>query len=256
MFAGWVRHVYVVTDGQVPSWLDTTNSRLTVVDHREIFGSVGRLPTFNSHAIEARLHHIPGLSDNYLYLNDDVFFGRPVQPRTFFSGNGLAHFFLSPAKLGIGPTGAFDRPVMSGGKNNRELLFKAFDRIPTNKFRHVPHPQRRDVLLDLEERFRAEFEETAGHQFRDPADLSAAASLHHYYAYLTGRAVEANLKYFYVDVAAPAAPSQLRKILGRREFDTFCLNDHDSSGLDRLAQQRMIGDFLDRYFPLPSIFEK
>ena len=42
------------------AWLDTDNPRITVVDHRELFGDRGRLPTFNSHAIESQLHHIPG----------------------------------------------------------------------------------------------------------------------------------------------------------------------------------------------------
>ena len=76
----WVRHVYLVTDDQVPTWLDTDNARITLVTHRELFEDRGRLPTFNSHAIESQLHHIAGLSEHFLYLNDDVFFGRPVDP--------------------------------------------------------------------------------------------------------------------------------------------------------------------------------
>jgi hypothetical protein len=256
MYAGWVRHVYLVTDRQVPAWLDTSNPRLTVIDHRDLFADRGRLPTFNSHAIESQLHHIPGLSEHYLYLNDDVFFGRPVAPEKFFAGNGLAHFFPSTAKIGLGLTGSFDRPVMSGAKNNRDLLFKAFDRTPTNKFKHVPISQRRDVLLELEERFGEEFAETARHQFRDPSDLAIASSLHHYYAFLTGRAVEGRIRYFYADIAAPETAGRLRRMLRTRDYDAFCLNDHDSSGLDPLEQQRMLHRFLSEYFPLPSSFEK
>jgi hypothetical protein len=256
MYADWVRHVYLVTDQQVPSWLDTSNPRVTVVDHRELFGNRGRLPTFNSHAIESQLHHIPGLSDHYLYLNDDVFFGRPVEPEKFFAGNGLAYFFPSTAKVGLGGTGAFDRPVMSGAKNNRDLIFKAFDRVLTNKFKHVPIAQRRDVLLELEERYATEFAETARHQFRDPSDLSIAASLHHYYAYLTGRATAGGIRYFYADIAAPQTARRLRRLLATRDSDVFCLNDHDSSGVDLRVQHRMLHDFLRSYFPLASSFER
>jgi hypothetical protein len=255
-YAGWVRHVYLVTDQQVPAWLDTSNPRITVVDHRDLFAGRGRLPTFNSHAIESQLHHIRGLSDHYLYLNDDVFFGRPVGPERFFAGNGLAYFFPSTAKLGLGATGSFDRPVMSGGKNNRDLVHKAFDRTITNKFKHVPITQRRDVLLDLEERYPDEFAETARHQFRDPTDISIASSLHHYHAFLTGRAVEGRLRYFYADIGAPETPRRLRRLLRSRDHEVFCLNDHDSSGLDAVVQNRMLHDFLDSYFPLPSSFEK
>ena len=63
-FAPWIGHIYLVTDDQIPSWLDHTHPDLTVVPHREIFGTTGVLPTFNSHAIEAMLHRIPGLSEH------------------------------------------------------------------------------------------------------------------------------------------------------------------------------------------------
>jgi hypothetical protein len=256
MYAGWVRHVYLVTDDQVPPWLDTTHPKLTVVSHRELFGDRGKLPTFNSHAIESQLHRIPGLSDHFLYLNDDFFFGRPVEPKLFFHGNGMARFFPSSAKLGLGPTGAFDRPVMSGGKNNRELLHKAFDRTVTNKFKHVPQSLLREVMFEMEERFADTFEATASHQFRNPADLSVVSSLHHHYAYLRGRAVEGDLRYLYADIAAPNTAQRLERLLRRRDFDTFCLNDHDTSGIDPVEQQRMLHHFLSSYFPLPSSFEK
>jgi hypothetical protein len=256
MYAGWIRHVYLVTDQQVPEWLDTDNPRITVVDHRELFGSRGRLPTFNSHAIESQLHHIPGLSDHYLYLNDDVFFGRPVGPQKFFAANGLSYFFPSPAKIGLGDTGPFDRPVMSGAKNNRDLIHASFGRAMTSKFKHVPIAQRRDVLLELEERVADVFAETARHQFRDPGDIAIASSLHHYYAFLTGRAVEGRLRYFYTDIAAPQAAARLRRLLRTRDRDVMCLNDHDSSGIDPEIQHRMLQQFLEQYFPVPSAFEK
>jgi hypothetical protein len=34
------------------------------------------LPTFSSPAIEANLHRIAGLSEHFLYFNDDVFLGK------------------------------------------------------------------------------------------------------------------------------------------------------------------------------------
>jgi hypothetical protein len=256
MYAGWVRHVYLVTDDQVPTWLDTTNPRITVVSHRELFGDRGKLPTFNSHAIESQLHHVPGLSDHFLYLNDDFFFGRPVEPRLFFHGNGIARFFPSTAKLGLGGTGAFDRPVMSGGKNNRDVLFKEFDRTSTNKFKHVPQSLLKDLMCEMEERFAEQFAATASSQFRSPRDLSIPSSLHHHYAYLRGRAIEGTLRYMYADIAAPNTARRLERLLRSRDYDTFCLNDHDNSGVDPLEQQRMLHSFLERYFPLPSSFEK
>ena len=31
--APWVRHVYIVTNGQIPSWLNLDNPRMTLVSH-------------------------------------------------------------------------------------------------------------------------------------------------------------------------------------------------------------------------------
>ncbi|WP_404351016.1 stealth family protein [Phycicoccus jejuensis] len=256
MYADWVRHVYLVTDDQVPEWLDTDNPRVTVVSHRELFGDRGRLPTFNSHAIETQLHHIEGLSEQYLYLNDDVFFARPVSPTHFFVANGLSTFHMSKAKIGLGHPSAEDAPVMSAAKRNRDLLAGAYGVTIANKFWHVPHALRRSTMTDLEQRFADEFRATSCAQFRSPMDLSVAASLGHYYGYLTGRAVPGRLRYFYADIAKDDTPARLTGLLDERNFDVFCLNDHDSSGMDPAAQAKIVRNFLQAYFPLKSSFER
>ena len=33
-FAPWVRQIFVVTNGQIPSWLNLDNPRLTIVTHK------------------------------------------------------------------------------------------------------------------------------------------------------------------------------------------------------------------------------
>ena len=256
MYADWVRHIYLVTDDQVPSWLDTDNPRITVLSHREVFGDRGRLPTFNSHAIETQLHRIEGLSEHYLYLNDDVFFGRPVSPELFVHSNGLSKFFMSHAKIGVGHAGGGDMPVMSAAKNNRDVLSKTFDRAVSNKFKHVPHSLRRSVMADMEREFATQFEQTAASQFRHHEDVSVSAALHHYYGYATGRAVPASIRYFYADIARDDTQYRLSILLDKRSYDCFCLNDHDSSNVDPAVQARMMGDFLQSYFPLPSRFER
>ncbi len=256
MYADWIRHVYLVTDDQVPAWLDTSHPRLSVVSHRTLFGDRGRLPTFNSHAIESQLHHLRGLSEHFLYLNDDVFFGRPVTPEHFFTANGLTLFFVSKAKLGLGPPSVLDPPVMSAAKNNREIIEKSFGTLVTNKFKHVPHALRRSVLAEMESEFPEDFARTSRSQFRHPTDISVAAALHHYYAYATGRAVTGSLRYFYADIAREDTPDRLARLLRLRDYDVFCLNDHDSSRVDPEQQAAMIERFLKAYFPLPSSFEK
>ena len=86
-FANWVNHIYIITDGQTPKWLNLQNPRVSVISHSEIIPSE-YLPTFNSTAIEFWLHKIPNLSEYFLYANDDMFFGKPLTPNFFFDDNG------------------------------------------------------------------------------------------------------------------------------------------------------------------------
>ena len=84
-YAPWIRHIYLVTNGQVPAWLNTDHPRVSVVTHAEIFPNPEDLPTFSSPAIEAHLHRIPGVSRRFIYFNDDVMLGAPVWPDSFFT---------------------------------------------------------------------------------------------------------------------------------------------------------------------------
>lgn len=42
------------------------------------------LPTFNSHVFETFLWQIPGLSEHFIYLNDDMVLAHPIQPPRLF----------------------------------------------------------------------------------------------------------------------------------------------------------------------------
>eukprot|EP00981_Chlorochromonas_danica_P004547 scaffold912_cov187-Ochromonas_danica.AAC.25 len=94
-YAPWVRHIYLVTDNQLPYWLNLETGKLTVVSHETIFRNTSHLPVFSSPAIEANLHNIPGLSDYFIYFNDDVFLGAPALPEDFISLSGLQRFIMA-----------------------------------------------------------------------------------------------------------------------------------------------------------------
>ncbi|XP_012527636.1 N-acetylglucosamine-1-phosphotransferase subunits alpha/beta [Monomorium pharaonis] len=95
MYAPWVRHVYIVTNGQIPSWLDMDNPRVTLVTHEDIFLNKSDLPTFSSPAIESHIHRIPGVSDKFLYFNDDVMLGAEVWPEDFITQAGGQKVYLA-----------------------------------------------------------------------------------------------------------------------------------------------------------------
>jgi hypothetical protein len=253
-YAPWVRNIFLVTAGQRPAWLTTDFPGLRVVDHREIFSDPDALPTFNSHAIESQLHHIRGLSEHFLYLNDDVFLGRPVQPGHFFHPNGLTKFFMSKALIPPGTVTSEDLPVNAAGKNSRGLIAQQFGTVISQKMKHTPHALRRTVLAEIEQVHAQAHRSTQHSRFRSPHDVPIASSLHHYYAYHSARATVGELRYLYVDLADQLAGRRLDRLLALRNFDTFCINDTVVPD-DREAQARMVDTFLNSYFPVPSPFE-
>lgn len=89
-FVPWVNHIYIVTGfNQIPKWLNTNHPKITIVPHEQIFPS-GALPTFNATAIEMCIPNIPGLSEHFLLMNDDLFFNRKLLPSYFFDKKGRA----------------------------------------------------------------------------------------------------------------------------------------------------------------------
>ena len=83
-FAPWVNHVYFVTWGHYPQWLNIEHPKLTIVRHED-FIPEEYLPTFNSNVIELNMHRIESLSEKFVLFNDDIFLTNHVSERDFFS---------------------------------------------------------------------------------------------------------------------------------------------------------------------------
>ena len=124
-FAPWVRNIFIVTDRQVPDLQFSPISSVKIVDHTAIFSDYEHcLPTFSSRAIETMLWRIPGLSEHFIYFNDDCALIRSVTPEYFFQeGKSVcyAHWFslpvarllhaLKPKRNGHKPVGYKDGQV-------------------------------------------------------------------------------------------------------------------------------------------------
>ncbi|WP_167142041.1 stealth family protein [Canibacter zhoujuaniae] len=255
-YASWVNHIYIVTDQQIPSWLNTEHPKITVVDHKDIFSDRSKLPVFNSHAIESQLHHIAGLSEQYLYMNDDIVFMRPVEPSLFFTANGLSKYFPSNASLDIDEPSARDMPVLSAAKRNRRLLEEKYGRTVTNKFKHTPHPQLKSVLEQFEAENPELFAAVSASKFRHPEDYSIPSALYHYIAYAQGRAINsAAIKYGYLDIASADAEEKLASLSKHQKLDVLCLNDTATEPEQIAHVNAIMHDFLAERFPLKSSFE-
>jgi hypothetical protein len=257
LYAPWVRTIYLVTADQTPAWLNTDHPQIRVVSHKEIFKDPSALPTFNSHAIESQLHHIDGLSEHFLYFNDDVMLGREIFPQHFFLPNGLGKFYLSSALVPFGDPSPEDPPVAAAGKNNRRLIAERFGDTIFRKMKHVPHALHRSVLDEIEAEFPEEHRRTAASRFRSVTDVSVTSSLHHYYAFHTQRSFPGEgLVYRYCDVGKPNVERVLGRLLAERDAHVFCLNDTTSTEADVSRQQSLMSRFLDEYFPVPSPYER
>jgi len=253
MHAGWVRRVWIVTAGQVPAWLNLDNDRVRVVSHAEIFSDPSALPVFNSHAIESQLHHIADLSEHFLYLNDDFFFGRPVRPELFFHGNGIPKMMPSPIAIDLDLDTDCRNGASLAARQSREWLERTFDRSVTNRMQHTPHPHLKSALNDLEAAMPTDVDRVAHSRFRHRSDLSIPSELGHYYTYATDRAVSGSMAFQYVDFDSPLAEERMTALLAARGADCFCVNDVGGGSASPTPQR--LRQFLDDYFPVPSEFE-
>lgn len=84
-FAPWVHKIYFITYGHLPEWLNTKHSKLEIIKHTD-FIPEKYLPTFNVNPIEMNFHRIEGLSEQFVYFNDDMFIIKKVLPEDFFKG--------------------------------------------------------------------------------------------------------------------------------------------------------------------------
>lgn len=84
--ASWVNHIYFITFGHIPAWLNVQHPKLKVIKHADYIPQE-YLPTFNSRVIELHMHKIEGLSENFVYFNDDMFLIDKVKPEDFFKND-------------------------------------------------------------------------------------------------------------------------------------------------------------------------
>ena len=252
--APWVRQIFLVTDQQVPSWLNTEDPRITIVDHREIFPDDGRLPVFNSNAIISRLHHIEGLSEHFLYFNDDVMLTRPVLPQQFFTGAGLALVSPSNNRRPFVAPSVEHEPHLNLTANIRHLMLEATGRNVSRAIKHTPHPLLRSVLAELEEKFPEAYDRTTRSRFRHHDDV-VADQLHHYYAQAIGRAVPGSLGYLYLNVLDDSFLPVFNGFAEKRDRDAMCVNDAPVSGATPI-DDAFVQAFLDGMYPARSRFER
>ena len=245
LHAPWLRNIYLFTcRPQVPAWLRADHPRIRVVHHDETGAPPGMLPTFNSNVIESLFHRLPGMSEQFLYLNDDHFLCADTTPLDFLTRDGRIRIFGTVC-----------------GEHFRRRVYH-HQIISLGLLEHGP------FLIDRGEwaaMLQEEAKEVAAcqlHRFRQPDDLrlDRLYRWHMLTHCREGVVVEPcwrYLRYAIFHKIKPGAEHQRRALarIARRRPRFLCLNDDLGPHADDAVVQ-IVREFLDGLFPHPSSFEQ
>ena len=278
-FAPWVRTIHFVTWGHLPPWLDTAHPKLHIVRHEDYIPPEA-LPTFNSNALEVGLHRIPGLSERFVYFNDDMLLIAPTAREDFFVG-GRPRDMLAFQPVIANP----DNPVMSCILLNDSIVIsrhfrkRAVMRAHAGAVFHIGYPPMYWIYNLLETAFpqytgfytphgpapllRSSFEElwekepevltqTQRRRFRSREDVTQY--LFREWEKQKGNFYPANLHrdYAYLDVTSP--DGRWLDVIRRQKKKMVCIND-TSVPIDFPQLRDRVLAALDEILPEPSSFE-
>ncbi|WGE31757.1 stealth family protein [Actinobacillus genomosp. 2] len=252
-FMPWVRHVFIVTDNQRPKWLDGSyQDKITLISHQDIIDPE-YLPTFNSHVIEAFLHKIPNLSENFIYFNDDVFVARELQAEHFFQVNGIASIFISEKSLVKMREKGTITPTLSASERSIRLLNKYYNTNIDSPLVHTYIPLKKSMYELAWERYKQEILEFLPNKLRTNRDLNFANFLIPWLMYFEGKATSRMDICYYFNIRSPNAISLYRKLLLKKstgdEPHSFCANDFNSKKAIENYQEKLIL-MLSEYYKL------
>lgn len=183
-YASFVKNIYIITDDQTPNFLKKQNSypNVKLISHKEIFkGYESFLPTFNSRPIETLMYKIPGLSEHFIYLNDDYFLIKDCKVEDFFI-KGLpvlrgkwkrienTHFF-GKLKLKLKSTNSHKASQQKGAELHG---FKKF-----YKFFHTPAPLRKSTFENYFSKNPDIEKENVSYRFRDYNQFTVQSLINH-----------------------------------------------------------------------------
>lgn len=248
-------HIYIVTDGQTPDWLRSSR-RVSIVDHRALLARSASL-VFDSGHIESYLHHIPGLSERFIYLNDDVFFGAPVDPAWWFEGR--LKVFMEPVLIpdydALQPreTALVNASIRSGQwLAQRYPQYRHVSRV----YAHTPRAMLKSAMHELEHLAQDWFAQVRSTVFRSWRIPAIVPDLAPRWMVQRGYAEQLVLNPLHISTGDAHAAQQFDALLhGFGTLPFFCLNDtcdearQDDPRLERIART------LEQLLPEPSSFE-
>ena len=260
-------HIDIVTDGQAPAWLQRSE-RLTVVDHLALIPAKA-LPTFDSGNIESYIHRIPGLSERYFYLNDDVFFGAPVKVEDWFWPGGFYVAWSDEPEV-LGETLREDATSLENAcrLSHQWLSHKAaaptlhrpmtplYEKV-ARTFAHSPRPMLKSVLLELEHEAPELFEGVRSTVFRRWDKPTIVSDFVLRWALAHDMARVKDYEHSYISTGAREHSVELEQLaLDFGALDFFCINDTTDDAHAEDPRLKKVQTMLQIMLPLPSQFER
>lgn len=261
-YAPWVDRIHLVTAGERPAWLDASHPAIRFVRHDEIFPDGAALPTFNSLAIEACLHRISGLSDRFLYFNDDFFLMDDLDLDYFTTPDAAPRFSFETWQMFSNL--ADPSPIGASAAYCRQLLDARFGRRPIRlEIPHEPILLDRAVLRALEGEWPDEMARTRRNRFRTGREFVVARIYVHYRLELAlaeagkgGKPVECHptrAGFVRFGLQSPDLATQLRKVVDAGP-PFLCINDEAGEEEPRTAAQirqdlQILQTFFRQRFP-------
>ena len=271
-FAPFVRNIYIVTDEQDPGLEDEVKARfpsragcLKIVDHREIFrGYEEYLPSFNSSSIQTLIWRIPGLSECFIYFNDDTILIRDTAEEDWFIDGKpvIRGRWLWPPlrKIAGNAIKILVNKYIHQNKDSRPKISFYIRQWQTarllgRKWRyffhcHTAHPMRITTLKEYFSVNEQLLRKTITYRFRDASQL-IVTSLAYHIEILAGTAHQAkiNLGYLHPWYSESRLNRRIDRCRKDQEIKSVCVQSIEMLGG---SQQKKIFDWLDEVLNLKN----
>ena len=194
-YVPFCRHIYIVTDQQRPAFIEEfvkqgicSADKIRIVDHQDIFqGYEQFLPTFNTRSIESMIWNIEGLSDYFIYMNDDFFFNQAVTLEDFLVNETLiihGHWRKSAAlnaKLNFRKSRfkLFGTPIQPRHTLAQMLSAKILGMNQFFEIHHYPHVVDKNIFKNYLLNHPALLTEQIRYKFRDVAQVNPITMMNH-----------------------------------------------------------------------------
>ncbi len=277
-YAPWVNRVHLLTWGHTPAWLNLDAPKLNVVRHSD-FIPAEYLPTFCSRPIELNMHRIPGLSEQFVYFNDDFFLTAPVQPEDFFV-NGLPCDSLEETPLSFGQhyltnSAEMNNVIFMSRNFTRQGCRKAhpdkwfslrdphalvknlmFSILNDRNFfgmniHHLPQSYLKRSLEAVWELEPELMETTCSHRFRNEGDVNQFAVK--FWQLCSGNFHPYNKRKYGKYLSAGDGLEEICQIIRQQRYKALCIND--SERVDLQQAEKLVNDAFQSVLPNKSSFE-